>query len=654
MKQKTSKNGNNQLESLVELLTRAATLDFSQRAIITDATDSLNAVATGVNMLMDELEARAVSEKEREEKNRVLRTLMKNLPGVAYHCPADMDWQPDYMSEGCLSLTGFSSEEFKSKPWSSIVHPEDLERVRQVISVAIEQKADFEIEYRIVHTHGFIVHVVGRGGCHLDEQGKVIALEGLIVDVTPQVQARDTLHISEEKYRAIVEETPDAILAVDLKQRVQFWNKGGEKIFGYAPKDVIGKDFFDFVPEHRRTQAEKEFNEVLKAGTLKGIASEAIAKNGSIIPIEVSATVLKNEHGELIGVSTVIRDVSERKDAEKMLLQSERKYRDLYESSLIGMYTTTNKDRKALNVNSKGASIFGCASKEDFIQNFSIPDSYVDQEVRQTLIKEILKTGSAHEFEVELKQKDGTKFWALLNVRVDVHGGTTEVSIVDITTVKEAESIAYRALIEGQEKERKRLAMEIHDQLGQDLAGIKLGLHHLQRQMETFTLPIEDRKEFNRTTHQLLEELTGAIGFTRSLGQELFPPILHVVGLKEALEDLVARYGSSFKEINFALELPQVLKNPNIDMGLAIYRIVQEGLTNVVKHAEATEVSVFIVAHDDKLYVRISDNGKGITAEKMNGRGLGIRGMRERVLALSGTLSITNANGTVIDIAVPI
>jgi signal transduction histidine kinase len=190
-----------------------------------------------------------------------------------------------------------------------------------------------------------------------------------------------------------------------------------------------------------------------------------------------------------------------------------------------------------------------------------------------------------------------------------------------------------RALLQGQELERRRLARELHDETGQALTSILLGLKHLEQQV-------------GEEPVALIRELVGsALNDVRRLTVELRPPVLDDFGLEPALERLtgmVAETSGLNVQLNVAAR--PVALTPEHET--ALYRIVQEALTNIVKHAEAQSVSIVVAGAENTVRVVIEDDGAGFDTATIRHGALGLVGMRERILILGGRFEVQSAPGS--------
>jgi signal transduction histidine kinase len=193
-----------------------------------------------------------------------------------------------------------------------------------------------------------------------------------------------------------------------------------------------------------------------------------------------------------------------------------------------------------------------------------------------------------------------------------------------------------RRIVEAQELERRRLARELHDETGQALTSILLGLKSIEE--------AENGQAARQATEELRERVVTTLQDVRRLALELRPKVLDDFGLVSALE----RLAETFEEatgIRVELEAtPKVDRLPG-DMETALFRIVQEALTNVVKHAQATRVSVLVTRRPGGVAVIVEDDGRGYDTERTRSDGIGVLGMRERVELLGGRLSVESSPG---------
>jgi len=214
---------------------------------------------------------------------------------------------------------------------------------------------------------------------------------------------------------------------------------------------------------------------------------------------------------------------------------------------------------------------------------------------------------------------------------------------VAVELSERVERDALRRVVAAQELERQRLARELHDETGQALTSILLGLKQL------------DGAESPDAVAELRELVVATLQDVRRLAVELRPKVLDDFGLVPALERLTQGF-AEHTGISVDLETGGLTERPPVEVETAIYRIVQESLTNVVKHAQASSVSVVVTRGDGRIKAVIEDDGKGFEPETVGGEGVGLVGMRERIELLDGSLAVESSerSGTTVAVEVPV
>ena len=199
------------------------------------------------------------------------------------------------------------------------------------------------------------------------------------------------------------------------------------------------------------------------------------------------------------------------------------------------------------------------------------------------------------------------------------------------------------------EQERTRISRELHDELGQQLTGLKLDLAWLNKRVK------EGRELQPDAMDEMRRQLDDTIASVRRISTELRPPILDDLGFGEAVKWQAAEVAKrSGMEVTLNLEAAALVVNS--DLATALFRIVQESLTNSVRHGHASRVEIGLVTDDKGLVLTVRDNGVGFVVEERQGGGIGLVSMRERAYALGGRLDISSSPdaGTIIQVKLPL
>jgi diguanylate cyclase (GGDEF)-like protein/PAS domain S-box-containing protein len=249
---------------------------------------------------------------------RMLKTLLGNLDGMVYRCRDDDSWTMEFISEGCRRLTGYHPDDLllnNRLSYESITHPEDRKRIREEIHGGLAIQKRFDVEYRIVHADGRVRWVWERGTGIFDERAELIAIEGLIQDITERMESNHALREAERRYYNLFENALEGIFRTTIEGQYLDANPALARIYGFeSAAELIAslKDIRNqlYVEPARR----EEFMQLITArGSVSGFESEVRRKSGEIIWISENARAVFDEQGKLVCYEGTVEDVTERK-----------------------------------------------------------------------------------------------------------------------------------------------------------------------------------------------------------------------------------------------------------------------------------------------------------------------------------------------------
>lgn len=487
-------------------------------------------------------------------------------------------------------------------------------------------------------------------------------------DITESKRAQEALRESEERYRTVVEFSPEFI-AITIDRCTAYINPAGVAMLGGKDaSDFIGKPAFDFISPEQHHEFERRRKALFEHGVPTiGYETTLVRLDGKKIFCEASVVPIMYQGRP--GTLALIRDITERKRTEESLRQSEKRFRSYFELPIVGL-AITSLEKGFLEVNDPFCKLLGY-SREELLQQRWSDLTYPEDLQKDTVLFNSVLAGEQDGYTIEKRylHRNGTPIDTALSVRcVRRADGSPDyfISLVqDITQRKRAEAERTEALrreqqaledytrrlIESQEAERRRIAGELHDSLGQNL----LLIHN--RVQQALSHPI-DGPAWEQLT--AIGQLTSeAIAEVRNISRDLRPYQLDQLGLTYALHLLIDGVAKS-SGLVIERKLDQADDAVNSEGAINLYRIVQETLTNILKHSEARKVRVQLERDIHHLLLWITDDGKGFPADGFNPAtskgGLGLRNIFERVRILGGTLKIHSApgQGTSLEVTVPI
>ena len=416
-----------------------------------------------------------------------------------------------------------------------LAHPEDRARLRETIERALQERLPYECEHRVVRRSDGAVRVVrSRGMVVCDGQGRPVRMVGTAQDITERKHVEDAL----AHYVALIVASEDAIITKTLTGTILSWNPGAERLYGYSAEEIEGHSISVLYPPSRRDEWHAILKRVQAGEHIEQFETVRLRRDGSRVDVLVSVSPVKDAQGNVIGATSIGRDITERRRAAEALALSEAQLR----------------------------------------------------------------------------------------------------------------AFAVR-LSSARESERTHIAREIHDELGQALTALKMDLFSLRQSVpETLRAPLL------RKTDQMAGLIDQMVDKVRTLATELRPAVLDNLGLSAAVEWAVRQFARR-TGIECTLDLPPQAVWIDSERSTDVFRILQEALTNVVRHARATCVDVHLRATPEELVLEVHDNGRGISDREIdNPRAFGLLGMRERVLSWHGELGVRAApqGGTSVTVCIPL
>ncbi len=615
--------------------------------------DSQGRIVGGINMLLD-----ITDRKQAEEATAHLAAIVassddaiisKNLDGII------QSW-----NKSAEHMFGYTAEEAIGKHITLIV-PEDRRDEEKKILARLRRGERID-HFQTVRRRkdGSTLDLSLTISPVRDSAGRVIGASNVARDITHLKRIERALRDSEERFRAIVETTPECVKVVAPDGTLQHMNSAGLAMVGAKlAETVVGKSIYDLIaPEDR--EKFRAFNERICRGDKDSLEFDMIGLNGMRHHMETHAAPLHNPDGRIVQLA-ITHDVTERKRAELALRESEQRYRAVTDASPI-MVWMSGTDKLCYYFNKGWLDFVGRTLEQEAGNGWA---ENVHPEDFDRCLQIYVKSFDARqpfEMEYRLRHHTGQYRW------ITDHGtpryatdGTFEGYVggcLDIHDQKEAAEKARRAdvslqLMKIQDEERRHIARELHDSAGQTLTVLGMSLAQLAQKTGRRAPEIAtDVEKIQETVQQLHREI-------RTASYLLHPPLLDENGLYSAINWYVDGLRER-SDLDIRLEIPKDFGRLPRDMELVFFRLVQECLTNVHRHSDSKTASIRMARESSQITLDIRDEGKGISPERLaeirSGRsGVGIRGMQERLRQFEGTMNIeSGSSGTRIFVTIPI
>ena len=558
-----------------------------------------------------------------------------------------------------------SEPEVSNDEFYSWIHPDDREFVERAINRAVKEGSPYEAEFRMPQPDGSIRWVRGKGNVLRDEAGNPQRMVGLNADITEQKRAQEALRESETRLARTEDFSLVMQTHVGLDGR---WLKVPPtlcELLGYTEQELLARTFKDVTHPDDFEANLGQYQRLIR-GERKSydLENRYVHKDGHSIWVYLSCSVVQDDAGRPVHFVNYIRDITDRKLAERALLESNERNQAILRA-LPDLMFLQNKEGVYID--------YYARDKTDLLMP---PESFLGKDIREVLPAELaerimasfrLLEGSVETQVLEYSLPIGDEE-RHFEARIVSAGEDKVLTIVrNVTESRRAEDALRESeekllisnrqarelaarLITAQESERRRIALLLHDDLSQNFAAVGMAISRLKRKPPaTHELMAAELDQLGAQTNELTTQI-------RKLSHQLHSDVLEHVGLVAALESEVAEFGHNEQ---IKLEFKSRIRSEQIplDVSVCLYRVAIEALRNVSRHSEARSASVALVEDDDCFTLEVSDSGKGFDVERAKrGSGLGLISAEERVKLLQGNFLVRSKpqGGTVLTATIPL
>lgn len=454
-------------------------------------------------------------------------------------------------------------------------------------------------------------------------------------DITTKRKAELMLASTNASLQAIINYSPAAIIDTDVDGKIKsVWNHAAERIFGWTREEVLGK-FMPYVSKSNLPESNDIRKRVIHGESFSNIELRRQKKDGTNIYINLATAPIYNNEHEIDSTLLIINDITEKKKLESDLIASESTFKNLFNLSFDGI-VIDDKDLNIIEVNQSYMDLTGY-SKEDFLSNI---DLKLIRSKYMTLLdsrrRDLLNGKELGFIEVEMNNKDNKILTVAMNSRIiELNGQKCFMTVSrDITAQKQMQKRIYEAIIQIEENERRKLAGDLHDEIGPQLASMR---------MYTSSLMRGKADEYTKNIHNILMELImKSINDIRDISHNLSPVTLQRYGLVNAI-NTECEMVSLIMPVKFVHNIKYQRFSNTIE--IVIYRIVKELLNNTKKHTKADNIQITLNLSTDLLTLEYSDNGQGFSYEeilKSENKGMGLMNIEMRVKSINGTSKFSN------------
>jgi PAS domain S-box-containing protein len=594
------------------------------------------------------------AEQEKLKNEQVLKNVFESLEESVFIIEPGSRVVMD-CNRAAEELLGYTKKELiGNKTQIFHVDEEHFQKFNDLGMPALESENVFRTEYKLKRKDDKVIDTDHTVTITKDEDGNIKQVVSVIRDITERKKAQNELKERNRFIEAIINNIPMGIAVnstVDGKATLV--NKQFYEIYGW-PWEILSDvdSFFEHVYQ------DAELREAMKYRIMEDLASgDPERMQWKRIPIDTQNDGKRHVNAKNIPLTeqnlmiSTVMDVSDRVRTEEEIKKSEELYRHLFSNSPQPMWVFDKDTLEFLEVNSAAVDHYGYTGEEFLSMTIADIRPQTDlKKLHRELINPDIRVDTESEW-THLK-KNGEQ------IIVNVHGTDIEyagetarlILINDITQKNKNRELLIQAAIQGEDRERKRLAQEIHDGIGQYISAINLNLASLKKEVPNFT---EARK---KRFHTALDLTKKAMAESRSMAYNLMPTELEEYGLKLAVETLLSQVENSGEiktELNWRLDENILKKHTKTHL----YRIIQESINNSIKHGKSSLVAIDLMNDNEYIYCKVKDNGEGKDMNKKDIKfGIGIRSIETRALLMGGELEISSERekGFLVDVQIPI
>jgi PAS domain S-box-containing protein len=600
---------------------------------------------------------RDMTARQRERENEMMLTAMfeRTSAGIVL---ADGTGRFIRANPVFLRMVGYTEEELAEKSIGELTHPDDAEETWRLFGELVQgQRNHAEYEKRYLRRGGQVIWVRNSVTRLPDAQGRLRSIVAMVEDITERQRAHEALRESEARLQAFTNNSPAAMFLKDREGRYRFVNEQFLRRFGLRREQVLGASDHQLFTRQQALTFCAHDAEVLERGVPLQFEESAKSVDDERFYV-VSMFPVVDAAGAVVGVGGVATDITERKSAEQALREQRTLLAEAQKLAGLGCWEWDPGSGR-LTWSDELYRIYG-VEPSTYHPSFENYLERVHAEDRPAVLKLVtasLNDGRGFTFDERILRPDGAvrQLRSHGEVMRDGTGRVVKVvgACIDITEQKVAEATLRaltRRLVQAEENERRRLARELHDQVGQNLSALNINLD-----IVLGSLNRAQDGALKRRLEDSLKLVDGTLQSIENVMADLRPALLDEYGLGAALAWYAEEY-SQRTGIHVTVKAQDAGTGLRPEAAVALFRIAQEALNNAAKHSAAKGITVQVEEMEGELVLSASDDGCGFDpAQGPKGR-WGMTTMRERAEAAGGRLAVESApgKGTTVRATVPL
>ncbi len=618
--------------------------DGSYRWIYTQADLVRDAAGKAVRMLgshIDITDRKRAEEslRESEERNRILSEAA--FEGIAISENGVMLDCNDQLAR----MIGRQRSELIGRRITELVAP----TYRNLVAEALDSGHTDPYENALLRADGTLCPVMTRAR-YAQVGGRQVRITA-VQDNTERQNAEASLRESEARYRQIVDTAEEGIWMIDARQMTSFVNPKMARLLGYTVEEMVGRELHCFMDEEGRAITDENVRR-RKQGVAEQHDFKFLRKDGSALWAVLSTNPIYGADDAYAGALAMLTDITERKQAEAALRESEEFSQRIIDSSQ-DCIKVLDLEGNLLSMSVGGQRLLEIEDVAALLNKSWVEIWKNEDEIAAGLAVAKARAGGVGEFSGYCATAKGTpKWWEIIVTPIrDAHENVTRLLAVsrDITQRKQAEDELHRLshrLLRAEDAERRRIAKELHDATAQDLVAVTMNLGTLQE----LIAPGDSRAA--RILEDSIALVENSVNDIRTLSYVLHPPRLDEMGLAGALAEYAAGF-TTRTDTRIRVEVAPDFRRLSEDIEIVLFRVVQEGIANVLRHAQSDAATIRLAHRAGSVVLEIEDYGRGMAGASAHG--VGIVGMRERLQQLGGRFEIeSDSGGTIIRAMLPL